>query len=354
MKISLCMIVKNEEAVIRRCLEHIKDAVDEIIIVDTGSTDKTKEIVREFTDKIYDFEWIDDFAAARNYAFSKGSLDYLMWLDADDVIEFEDVQKIKEVKEKMDGHVSVYTMRYVTSFDKEGNILREVGRGRLFKRDEGFKWVGRLHECINVKGKVENLDIKIYHKKEVINDPDRNLRIYNKMYEAGEITNYRDALLYAQTLFIAGEYTNAIDKYKKFLEEYKEKTPKSGIYTAICELATCYRAVQKYKESYELLMEYLNVNRGYARIWFELGEYFLKKQMYNDAIEMYLEAISENKFNEEYDKEKLYATFYPYISLGICYYYLGDKENAIKYNEMADKVKDDFSVKKNREIYEKM
>ncbi|MDE5995713.1 MAG: glycosyltransferase family 2 protein, partial [Eubacterium sp.] len=87
--ISLCMIVKNEEKVLARCLESIKNAVDEIIIADTGSTDNTKEIAKKYTDKIYDFEWVDDFSKARNFSFSKASKDYIMWLDADDIISKE-------------------------------------------------------------------------------------------------------------------------------------------------------------------------------------------------------------------------------------------------------------------------
>ena len=84
--ISLCMIVRNEEKVLARCLESVRGCVDEIIIVDTGSSDGTKEIAARFTDKIYDFEWIDDFSAARNYSFEQATGDYLLWLDADDVL----------------------------------------------------------------------------------------------------------------------------------------------------------------------------------------------------------------------------------------------------------------------------
>ena len=86
MRISVCLIVKNEEDVIERCLESVKGFADELIVVDTGSSDTTKEIVRKFSDKLYDFEWIDDFSAARNYAFSKAKCDYLFWLDADDIV----------------------------------------------------------------------------------------------------------------------------------------------------------------------------------------------------------------------------------------------------------------------------
>ena len=81
--ISLCMIVKNEEEVLARCLDSLKGLMDEIIIVDTGSTDNTKEIARKYTDLVYDFSWCDDFAAARNFSFSKATKDYIYAPDAD-------------------------------------------------------------------------------------------------------------------------------------------------------------------------------------------------------------------------------------------------------------------------------
>ena len=92
-KISLCMIVRDEEAVLERCLESIADIVDEIVIVDTGSVDNTKNIAEKFTDQVFDFTWIDDFSAARNFAFSKGQGDYLMWMDADDVFPASEKRK---------------------------------------------------------------------------------------------------------------------------------------------------------------------------------------------------------------------------------------------------------------------
>lgn len=87
--ISLCMIVKNEEEVLDRCLSSIADLMDEIIIVDTGSTDRTKEIARRYTSKIYDFTWTGNFADARNYSFSKASAQYIYCADADEVLDAE-------------------------------------------------------------------------------------------------------------------------------------------------------------------------------------------------------------------------------------------------------------------------
>ena len=95
---SLCMFVLFEDAILSRCLATVADLVDEIVIVDTGSTDATKEIAARYTDKIYDFQWIDDFSAARNFAFSKATKEYIYTADADEVISQENRQKFLQLK----------------------------------------------------------------------------------------------------------------------------------------------------------------------------------------------------------------------------------------------------------------
>lgn len=92
---------KNEEEVIGRCLESVKDLVDEINIVDTGSTDNTKQIVEQYTERIFDFEWIQHFAAARNYSFQQATKEFILWLDADDVFTEEDQKKFKALKKTL-------------------------------------------------------------------------------------------------------------------------------------------------------------------------------------------------------------------------------------------------------------
>ena len=106
MTISLCMIVKNEEVNIEKCLKCTNKIADEIIIVDTGSTDNTKLVAKKYTDKIFDYEWADDFAAARNYSFSKATMEYIMWLDADDIISDVDIEKIIKIKIPSSGTTS--------------------------------------------------------------------------------------------------------------------------------------------------------------------------------------------------------------------------------------------------------
>ena len=85
--VSLCMIVKNEERILQRCLDSLTGLMDEIIIVDTGSTDATREIAAKYTDQVYDFAWVNDFSAARNFAFSKASKEYIYSADADEVLD---------------------------------------------------------------------------------------------------------------------------------------------------------------------------------------------------------------------------------------------------------------------------
>ena len=87
MPISICMIAKNEKNYLEKCLNNIKNSVDEIIIVDTGSNDKTMEIAKKFTNKVYNFRWNNDFSEARNFSLKKAAKDWILMLDADESIK---------------------------------------------------------------------------------------------------------------------------------------------------------------------------------------------------------------------------------------------------------------------------
>ncbi len=115
--ISLCMIVKNEEKVLKRCLDSVRDLVDEMIIVDTGSTDRTKEIAASYPGaKIYDFTWVDDFAKARNFAFSKATCDYIYSADADEEINEENRKKFMRLKQVLLPEIEIVQINTSTSF----------------------------------------------------------------------------------------------------------------------------------------------------------------------------------------------------------------------------------------------
>ncbi|MDP4103641.1 MAG: glycosyltransferase family 2 protein, partial [Bacillota bacterium] len=214
--VSLCMIVKNEEDSITKCLDSVKDLVDEMIIVDTGSTDRTKEIVSRYTDRIIDFKWINDFAAARNFAFSHAKMDYILWLDADDTLLDIDRKKFIALKETLDPSIDSVTMHYNLAFDENGNVISSLRRNRLVKKHKNFQWCGPVHEYLEVWGNILHSEIAVTHNR-IHHESDRNLRIYENRLKLGEQFSPRDLYYFANELVEHQKIKRAIEFYKKFL-----------------------------------------------------------------------------------------------------------------------------------------
>ncbi|MEH7525214.1 glycosyltransferase family 2 protein, partial [Bacillus sp. JJ1503] len=141
--ISLCMIVKNEETYLRRCLESVKNQVDEIIIVDTGSTDSTIGIAEEFETSIFTYEWDKDFAAARNFSLEKAKSDYILVLDADEYLD-EDTNLQMVINEKKDFYI-INLKNYM-----DGGYITIHQAIRLFKNKMNLKYYGKIHEHLNI------------------------------------------------------------------------------------------------------------------------------------------------------------------------------------------------------------
>ena len=217
--VSLCMIVKNEEDVLARCLDSVKDLVDEIIIVDTGSKDRTKEIAHTYTDNVFDFVWIDDFAAARNFAFSKAKCMYCMWLDADDVILPKDQEGFQRLKETLSPETDMVMMKYHTAFDSSGKPTFSYYRERLIANHKGYQWVGAVHEIIPPTGNIYySDDAAVSHKKLRVQDPDRNLRIFEKLIAQGNVLDARQQFYYARELYYHNQFEKAIQVFNAFLQ----------------------------------------------------------------------------------------------------------------------------------------
>ena len=148
--ISCCMIVKNEEDNLSRCLKSVTDFVDEIVIVDTGSTDETKRIALKFTDKIYDLVWeeedgLGNFARARNYSVDKASGDFVFWIDADEQLENGDSLFKFLLSDYYDGLLLKQRQCMSEQSHKMG-INVDVMHDRLFKKDVGIRFSGVVHE----------------------------------------------------------------------------------------------------------------------------------------------------------------------------------------------------------------
>ena len=349
-EISLCMIVRDEEDVIGRCLDSVKDIVDEIIIVDTGSIDKTKEIVSKYTDKIYDFKWVEDFSKARNFSFSKATKDYIMWMDADDVIEDKERNKFLELKRNLNPDIDIYMFKYQT--DEKTIYNRE----RLMKRSKNYKWISPIHEVIVPEGNIEYVDITIRHKKEKVKDFNRNIRIFEKMKKDGIQFDDRQEYCYAKELYYLGRIEEAKNAYENYIEKYRNvySEKRNYLYQAIIELSDCYRQLDDIQKRLQVLFIIIENEIPTSECCCKIGDIFSKKKNYRIAEYWYKNALNNSqKLQEDENGNFDYNEFYPCICLGVCYFWLGDIKKAYEYNEKAGKLKpQDETYLKNREIYQ--
>ena len=351
--VSLCMIVKNEEEVLGCCLDSAREIADEIIIVDTGSTDRTKEIAAKYTGKIYDFEWRDDFSAARNESFKKATMDYCMWLDADDVIPEREQQKIKELKEQLTPDVSAVMMKYVTAFDDAGKPAFLFDRERLLKNGDGYLWSGRVHEAVTVKGKVIYSDAVIEHHSVKKEYTDRNLRIYQRMIEEGERLEPRHQFYYGRELYYHGRDEEAVRMFEFLLEDREKRAWPENLTDACRFCALCLYRLGKGEEALKKLFQSFSYGVPRPQICCDIGKHFLDGKRYKEAEFWYRQAMQTpyepvpGAFVEPECRE-----FIPAIQLAVCLDRQGRYEEAYRYNELASYYKPDSEAgKQNRQYF---
>lgn len=332
--ISLCMIVKDEEAVLGRLLSSVAGIADEIIIVDTGSADHTREIAEGFTPLVYDFPWQDDFAAARNYAFSLGTKDYLLWLDADDVILPTAREKLLKLKKTLSPDTDIVMLPYETAFDSQGRATFSYYRERLIKNHAGFRWEGEIHEVITPRGNIIYGDAAITHQKLKVADPDRNLRIFKGMLAQGKTLSPRHQFYYGRELYYHGEEEEAIEIFEKFLQDpagWQENKIE-----CVRQLAACYLHRGKEEQAMTTLLRSLLWDRPRAEVCCDLGSCFLAKEQYDQSIFWYELAAATPREDDKggfvlgdcYD-------LIPYLQLSVCYDRIGNSEKALHYHRLV-------------------
>jgi len=336
--ISLCMIVKDEAAVLGRCLESVQAIVDEIIIVDTGSADRTKEIAGEFTPKLYDFAWVDDFAGARNFSFAQATMDYIMWLDADDVVLPEDAEKLRQLKETIDPRVDIVMMKYNSDFDADGRVTLSYFRARLLKRSNGYMWQEPVHEYIQPSGYIINSDICITHNKLQPGAPERNCRIFEKILAEGKELSPRSLYYYAKELYYNERFLDAIKFFNQYLDAgngwVEDKI------NACYDLSICYVRTDQPEHRLRTLLRSFEYDTPRAEICCQIGYHYFDEADYEKAIFWYKLAAQLEKpadtwgfiFHDCWD-------YLPNIQLCLCHARLGHIAEAIRYNKQAAKYK---------------
>ena len=331
--ISLCMIVKNEEKVLERCLKSIYKAVDEIIISDTGSTDKTKEIALKYTPFVYNFEWNDDFSAARNFSFSKATKDFVMWLDADDIITEENLLKIIDLKKRLND-TDIVMMKYHTAFDEEDNPTFSYYRERIIRRDCPHKWKGRVHEVIECSGRKSYSEIAVNHKSVKNEYSTRNLDIYEKQANEGQLTDPRDIFYFGRELYYHKQYDRATETLSNFLDN-KNGWIENKI-EACKILSFCFSENGDTENALYSLFKSFLYDRPRAEICCLIGNNFMQINQYSNAVHWFELALTISPENENGGFTDLNSYGYlPCIQLCVCYDKLGNYKEAEKYNIKA-------------------
>lgn len=330
--VSLCMIVKNEERVLRRCLDSLRELMDEIVIVDTGSTDRTREIAAEYTDKLYDFVWTGDFSKARNFAFSKAGCDYIYTADADEALDGENRERFRILKETLVPEVEIVQMYYgnqlshgtVYNYDKEL-------RPKLFKRLRSFCWIEPVHETVRLLPVVFDSDIEITHLPES-DHTGRDLEIFSKMTGKGQTLSKRLVNMYAKELLISGgekELKQAEDYFTRLADD--GETEPEQMKEALCVVVRAARMRGDFLKMYRYAMKDV-ASEGVSEVCCELGEYYLGQKEYQEAAIWF--------YNAAYETQSILNIHtsgdLPLKGLARCYEKLGLTDQAEEYRRAAE------------------
>lgn len=331
MKLSLCMIVKNEENQLEACLDAVKEYVDEIIIADTGSTDDTKVIASKFTNKIYDFIWCNDFAKARNFSISKANNDWVLVLDADEVvIDFDKESVIRFMKSNPK---TVGRLKRINPFEDGNETKRYIERvNRLFNKNL-FSYEGIIHEQIVARDgeiySIEPVDIVVDHVgylNEVIKTTNKLERNISLLLTAIN-DNPNDPYLYYQigkSYYKNKEFEKANECFEKsinlspdFRYEYAQDLVESYGYSLIkCGSYSQALNLKKYNNYYGKSPDYN----------FVMGLIYMNNAMFEDAIKSFKKCIGADE-----GKIEGINTYQPNYNIGVIYETLGHRIDALRY-----------------------
>ena len=285
-KLSVAFIVKNEAHIIGPLLKQASKFADELIVVDTGSTDDTKKVAARRGAKVFDFEWIEDFSAARNFAFSKCTNEWIMWLDADDYVTYTNVGKIRELKKVLAteqfAEIRTVFCPYHYEFDANGNLAVNLNRERFLRNGVGHEWIGRIHETIAEPWakSIRVEDIIIEHRPPKVNQdrkPGRNLRIFESYIDV-ETCTLRELFLFGSELLQAARQEEAIKAFEVYLRRSKElPDPVGELYATYIKLADALHQTKRTEDGIEIALRAVRIDPTRAEGYCVAGVLYMFK-----------------------------------------------------------------------------
>ena len=350
MTLSVCMIVRDEAPVLERCLDSLRAVWDELIVLDTGSTDETPEIARRYTDKVFFMPWEDDFAAARNRAFSYATGDWILSIDADEYLSPQSVAAMLELKQTLTDQVDYVRVGFRFSGQGErGEMMRE----KLVRRARKPMWKGRVCEYLDIAPDWRGLtrrDITIIHDKLRVNDPGRNLRILQALRASGDTS--------PRTLYALCMALNTAERYSDIPEVYAQlmATRESGyLYECLESYLHALKQLGRMEERLPALSLLLEIAQPTAYLCCQMGQWFLDHGKAQTAAGWYTLALhTPCREPETLSQHPGYDSWVPHLRLCRCYAALGNFTAAWEHNEKAaGSLPDSRIIEQNRRVLRK-
>ncbi|HEX3824472.1 MAG TPA: glycosyltransferase [Mycobacteriales bacterium] len=331
--LSVAMIVKDEASKLAGVLADARGFCDELIVVDTGSTDATVEIALAAGAAVHEFAWIDDFAAARNVAFDHCTSDWIMWLDADDRVPADVQTAIRALKPTLTETIDAVFAEY-RLYDTNGvNVALRYDRERLIRRAAGLRWAGEVHEAIAVPlgRSMRAAEVYVEHRPahaEVASD--RNLRILQRVAQAGDRAP-RTLFYLANELREHGRHDEAVAAYTDYIAVSEQPWER---YSARVNVSICLSALGRHDEALAQAMEAIGEDPSRAEAYNRAALHFYQRESWAQAIPLFLAATAATRPEWGFASEADYS-YLPWDYLGVCYYRLGRQHDALRTTARA-------------------
>lgn len=340
MRLSLAMIVRDEAESIAAVLGDASTFCDELVVLDTGSVDGTAELAKKAGATVHHFEWIDDFAAARNHAFDLCTGEWIVWLDADDRVTPAGQDGFRRMKDTLDasGDLDLVFLPYLYHFREDNPSICTFSfhRERVVRRSAKLRWEGAVHEAITpTVGRYERRDEPwIEHrpsKAKRARVGDRNLRILEKVVIAGDRR--------PRTLFYFANELKDNARYEEAIAAYEEYLPKSSLpwerYTAQIYIASCAKSLGDEPRMITALFDALVEDSSRAEAFNELGVYHYQRGEWARAIPWLRAALGARRpENASFVVDEHY-TWIPWDYVSVCHAQLGELDAAIEASLQA-------------------
>ncbi|MDE8564478.1 glycosyltransferase [Anoxybacillus rupiensis] len=322
--LSLCMIVKNEEKVLQRCLDSVYGIVDEIIIVDTGSTDSTKKIALNYVEKIYEFEWTNSFADARNYAQKQANGEWILVLDADEYVDRENlkqvVEELKNARETVDGYdVTIYN--FMGSY---GERVLQHRSTRIYRNRSHIFYYRSIHEQLKKNGSealtTESLPFIVYHSGYMTqtvkakNKNERNTELIEKELQSSNSKGF-DYFNLANEYLSKAEVEKALQYY---LEAYRLKPDFRFSWVSICvvQIILCLKYLERFADALHVISDAENIYSETPDFKYLRGEIYYLQRRHDDALTVLTELVNNKHKYSKSIKSIEYLEYDPHVLLG--------------------------------------